>query len=719
MKTLSPLKTFIYTISVFLFISLGIFTSHQISNAQVDNSLSARLSGRILLQVEANGEAWYLNPDNNLRYFLGRPHDAFNIMRELGLGISEDNYNNFSENGTPSKYSGKILLRVENNGEAYYINPETLEMHYLGRPADAFNIMRTLGLGITNDNLEKINKYENNNNNQEENSSSETKEESNNENNTELEVITNKPGLMTNFTHIISLSASISKIDNIAEKGILYKYTSIEGEELTPTLDDYEKKLVDSSNNNNTINVDITNLIPQTYPHIRAYVIDSNNNIHYGNIETIDSVGRSGLLSIPVSGVTKVIQDEVQDDGLDLKYSSNGNGFIRIQPEWTNEEEFAFMLASSKYSLVDDRFYMFVPEQNTATEGDEGGDVSFIATSTIYTYDGDSFSILDKELSTSTMFASVEVIGDKVYFIYQNGDYIGGDVYDINSNEISPIPNNGTSSVAVGTYKVLTESYDNKIYVVLATEEGYGFQVFDPQLGESGTWSDVIAIVSEPPPEALVIGDVIIYDSKFVFIGLFGEAIGIIAYDLNEDEYVTSNELAPSIPMHIDFDMPIPWNIVNYKGNIILFDLMSMLVPESQEYYSSSVYLYDFDSYSYIKLFENENSLIMSSYAVKNDLIYKFGGANVYREGDANPFVSNYSINMSFLDDNYIEGIFEDNFTINQKIEPGEDSYSVWAYPNDEYEFYSWSDENTDNPRKDINVQDSLDVTANFQSFKY
>ena len=123
-------------------------------------TIAERLNGKILLQIEENGEAWYVNPADNNRYFLGRPADAFQIMRELGLGINESNYSKF--NGyAPKNLSGKILLRVEANGEAYYINPTDLKMHYLGRPADAFQVMRELGLGITNSNLESIAKSKN------------------------------------------------------------------------------------------------------------------------------------------------------------------------------------------------------------------------------------------------------------------------------------------------------------------------------------------------------------------------------------------------------------------------------------------------------------------------------------------------------------------------------------------------------------------------------
>ncbi|MCK5211517.1 right-handed parallel beta-helix repeat-containing protein [Candidatus Parcubacteria bacterium] len=118
-------------------------------------SLADSLSGKILLQVEDNGEAWYINPDTKTRYYMGRPADAFALMRELGLGISNADFDLFNL-VAPSRLSGQILLRVEENGEAYYVNPENNEMLFLGRPADAFQIMRAVGLGITNASLSTL-----------------------------------------------------------------------------------------------------------------------------------------------------------------------------------------------------------------------------------------------------------------------------------------------------------------------------------------------------------------------------------------------------------------------------------------------------------------------------------------------------------------------------------------------------------------------------------
>lgn len=115
---------------------------------------AGELNGRILLQVEDNGEAWYVYPDNGQRYFLGRPADAFAVMKKLSLGAKHD----FIANTEifPSRLAGIILLDVEKNGEAYYIDPENLNKHYLNRPADAFSLMREMGLGIKNSDLVNI-----------------------------------------------------------------------------------------------------------------------------------------------------------------------------------------------------------------------------------------------------------------------------------------------------------------------------------------------------------------------------------------------------------------------------------------------------------------------------------------------------------------------------------------------------------------------------------
>lgn len=148
---------------------LAIFFAFSISKTAQAQTLGERLVGRILIDVERNGEAWYVYPKNNKRYYLGRPHNAFSIMRELGLGILERDFakiDSSEEEGEEylgdlnlaKRLSGQIILQVEKNGEAWYINPLTYKKHYLGRPDDAFRIMRELGLGISRKNLAYIHK---------------------------------------------------------------------------------------------------------------------------------------------------------------------------------------------------------------------------------------------------------------------------------------------------------------------------------------------------------------------------------------------------------------------------------------------------------------------------------------------------------------------------------------------------------------------------------
>lgn len=119
------------------------------------NDLTNRLKGRILLQVQSHGEAWYVHSDTGEGYYLGRPDDAFRVMRELGLGISNKDFDSF-KGAAPKRLSGKILLKIEDKGKAYYVNPIDLKMHYLGRPADAFEIMKKLGAGISDADLSEI-----------------------------------------------------------------------------------------------------------------------------------------------------------------------------------------------------------------------------------------------------------------------------------------------------------------------------------------------------------------------------------------------------------------------------------------------------------------------------------------------------------------------------------------------------------------------------------
>ncbi|OGY47067.1 MAG: hypothetical protein A2663_03995 [Candidatus Buchananbacteria bacterium RIFCSPHIGHO2_01_FULL_46_12] len=129
--------------------------------AEID--LAKQLSGRILLQVESYGRAWYVYPKTNERYYLQDGPAAYFIMRSLGLGIADKDLakiptakGEFSDIELINRVKGRILLRVEKNGEAWYVNPIDGLRYYLKDGEAAYEIMRKFSLGINNDNLRQI-----------------------------------------------------------------------------------------------------------------------------------------------------------------------------------------------------------------------------------------------------------------------------------------------------------------------------------------------------------------------------------------------------------------------------------------------------------------------------------------------------------------------------------------------------------------------------------
>lgn len=179
---------------------------------KVDARLTERLKGKILLQVEENGEAWYVDPETGKKFFLKDGQSAYDFLRLFGLGIKtsdlqkipvgiepvvgEDsdgdglddkleialgtNVNavdsdgdghddkqevagNFNPNGSgvlsisqnlTGKLEGQILLQVEDRGQAWYV--VNGKRYYLKDGQAAYELMRKKSLGIKNSDLRKI-----------------------------------------------------------------------------------------------------------------------------------------------------------------------------------------------------------------------------------------------------------------------------------------------------------------------------------------------------------------------------------------------------------------------------------------------------------------------------------------------------------------------------------------------------------------------------------
>ncbi|MDX9914131.1 MAG: hypothetical protein RBS77_06145 [Candidatus Moranbacteria bacterium] len=121
-----------------------------------DVQLATRLKGKILLQVESRGEAWYVSPSDGKKIYMANGDEAYKIMRNEGIGISNKDLERINIDKTfAKKNNGKIFLQVEARGEAYYIDFDGVA-HYLKDGAVAYEVMRSLGLGISNKDIRKL-----------------------------------------------------------------------------------------------------------------------------------------------------------------------------------------------------------------------------------------------------------------------------------------------------------------------------------------------------------------------------------------------------------------------------------------------------------------------------------------------------------------------------------------------------------------------------------
>lgn len=135
------------------------FLNLQISKLTlVDARLIERLKGRILLQVQEHGEAWYLDPVTKKRYYMKDGATAYQMLRSFGVGITNADLEKLQkgDRALVSNLKGRIILQVQAHGEAFYIHPVTGVARYLKDGAEAYRLMRELSLGIDNANLYQL-----------------------------------------------------------------------------------------------------------------------------------------------------------------------------------------------------------------------------------------------------------------------------------------------------------------------------------------------------------------------------------------------------------------------------------------------------------------------------------------------------------------------------------------------------------------------------------
>lgn len=75
----------------FYYLILGVLLLPLLVSAasKIDTNLVNRLKGRILLQTQQHGEAWFIHPVDGKRYYLKDGATAYEMLRKFGLGITD------------------------------------------------------------------------------------------------------------------------------------------------------------------------------------------------------------------------------------------------------------------------------------------------------------------------------------------------------------------------------------------------------------------------------------------------------------------------------------------------------------------------------------------------------------------------------------------------------------------------------------------------------
>ena len=123
-----------------------------------DEELFLRLKGEILLQVESVGEAWWLNPDDKKRYFLGRPGDTWRTIQNKGIKIASDELVQYLyfDKSFPLITAGRFVINEDDLTDVYYVLPKSLKGIKLDSTMEAWQVMKEQGLGISNENIRKL-----------------------------------------------------------------------------------------------------------------------------------------------------------------------------------------------------------------------------------------------------------------------------------------------------------------------------------------------------------------------------------------------------------------------------------------------------------------------------------------------------------------------------------------------------------------------------------
>ncbi|MFH1047260.1 MAG: hypothetical protein V1738_03060 [Patescibacteria group bacterium] len=133
-----------------IFVVLGLLVMSLLPRALTAEEIPAQLIGRIVMDVSAGGEAWYINPRSQMRVFLGRPEEALERLKARAFFVGYMNIARIApDNGQPSdgdlayveEVAGNVIVPNDVIGAAWYVDPDRHVRRRLATPNDAWRLM--------------------------------------------------------------------------------------------------------------------------------------------------------------------------------------------------------------------------------------------------------------------------------------------------------------------------------------------------------------------------------------------------------------------------------------------------------------------------------------------------------------------------------------------------------------------------------------------------
>lgn len=113
-----------------------------------------RYAGKVVKNPK--GGIWYVEPASKNRYPIMDAEQTFAAIQKAGTGIKHAELAKYLKVGFPKRLAGKILIDAEANGAAYYVKPANRKGIALKSAYEGFLALRDLSVNISTTDLVKI-----------------------------------------------------------------------------------------------------------------------------------------------------------------------------------------------------------------------------------------------------------------------------------------------------------------------------------------------------------------------------------------------------------------------------------------------------------------------------------------------------------------------------------------------------------------------------------